>query len=193
MPEASTTTTMPSVTEHFHRPGGSLFAAAIVAFVLLIILAAFLKGSKPWLARIQRKPLMTDNEKAFFGRLQRALPGHLVFPQVSFAAFLTDDGELARQKRWAVRARFDRKIADFVVCARGTLEIIALVELDDRTHSATADRQRDEITKAVGYQTIRFQSKQKPSEAEIAALFSRSVALAAGKGPLPNLPRDHCR
>ena len=98
----------------------------------------------------------------------------------------TDDGELARQKRRAVRARFDRKIADFVVCARDTLEIIALVELDDRTYLGnrrTGNATRS--TKAVGYQTIRFQSKQKPSEAEIAALFSRSVALAAGKGPPP--------
>lgn len=42
---------------------------------------------------------------------------------------------------WSVRARFDRKIADFVLCERGTLKVLALVELDDRTHTAKADRQ----------------------------------------------------
>jgi Protein of unknown function (DUF2726) len=124
---------------------------------------------------------MTENEKAFFNRLQRALPGHTVFPQVSFAAIMTDDGRLTQQKRWAVRSRFNRKIADFVVCERETLEIIALVELDDRTHSAMADRNRDELTKAAGYQTIRFQSNQWPSEGEIAALFKDSVSFPASK------------
>lgn len=37
-----------------------------------------------------------------------------------------------------------------------------------RTHSAAKDRCRDDLTKAAGYQTNRFQSKQKPTEAEIA-------------------------
>jgi hypothetical protein len=35
--------------------------------------------------------------------------------------FLTDDGQLSRNAQWALRARFDRKIADFVICERGTL------------------------------------------------------------------------
>jgi very-short-patch-repair endonuclease len=48
---------------------------------------------------------------------------------------------------------------------------VALIELDDRTHKASADRQRDAITKAAGYQMFRFKSNQKPSLTEIAALF----------------------
>ena len=152
----------------------------LFALLLLALAVVFLRDRKPWLQRIRRKALMTENEKAFFRTLQQALPGHHVFPQVSFAAFLTDDG---KQKRLAVRARFDRKIADFVVCNRETCEIVALVELDDRTHSAARDRSRDELTKAAGYQTIRFQSRQKPDEAEIAAIFKHSAALAVSKQP----------
>jgi very-short-patch-repair endonuclease len=53
---------------------------------------------------------------------------------------------------------------------------VAVVELDDRMHDAKADRQRDAITRAAGYQTIRYQSRQKPSESEIAALFQHSRA-----------------
>lgn len=149
--------------------------------VVTLLLAApavflFLWVRRPWLARIRRKPLLTANEAEFFHRLLRALPGFYVFPQVSFGAFLTDDGQLSRNAQWAVRANFDRKIADFVVCERGSLKIVAVVELDDRTHDAQADRQRDAITKAAGYQTIRYQSRQKPSEAEIAALFQHARA-----------------
>jgi len=49
-----------------------------------------------------------------------------VFPQVSFAAFLTDDGQLSRNATWNLRAKFDRKIADFVICERGTLKVVAV-------------------------------------------------------------------
>jgi hypothetical protein len=148
--------------------------AAVALLVTAPAVSLFLRGRKPWLARLQRKPLLTANEVEFFHRLQRALPGFHVFPQVSFGAFLTDDGQLSRNAQWAVRAKFDRKIADFVICERGTLKIMAVVELDDRTHDVSADRQRDAITKAAGYQTIRYQSRQKPSEAEIAALFKHA-------------------
>jgi hypothetical protein len=162
---------MPSLSQTLHFGVSSTLLISLGTLVLLAMAAVLARGGKPWLSRIQRKPLMTENEKAFFRTLQRALPGHHVFPQVSFAAFLTDDRKLTQQKRWAVRSRFDRKIADFVVCDRETCEIVALVELDDRTHSAAGDQNRDELTKAAGYQTIRFQSRQKPTESEIAARF----------------------
>jgi hypothetical protein len=148
-----------------------------VAVALIVLAFALLFRSRtPWLARIKPKSLLTANETEFFHRLQRALNGYHVFPQVAFGAVLTDDGQLASKARWSVRAKFDRKIVDFVICERGSLKIVALIELDDRTHSASADRERDAITKAAGYQTFRFQSKQKPSEAEIAALFQHAQA-----------------
>ncbi len=56
------------------------------------------------------------------------------------------------------------------------MTIVALIELDDSTHVASADRKRDAITKAAGYQTLRFQSRQKPTEHEIAALFQHVAA-----------------
>jgi hypothetical protein len=130
-------------------------------------------------SHIRRKSLFTPNEAEFFHRLQRALPTYEVFPQVSLAALLTDDGALSRKAQWGLRARFDRKMVDFVIWDRRTLNVVALVELDDRTHVASADRKRDALTSAAGYQTLRFQSKQKPSVAEIAALFEHARAWIA--------------
>lgn len=149
---------------------------------MLFLAAALVSRRKTWLSRIRRKPLLTPNEAEFLRRLQRALPAYAVFPQVSFAALMTDDGKLSDSARWAVRARFDRKIADFVICDRRTLEIVALVALDDRTHVAHADRQRDALTRAAGYQSLRFQSKNKPSEAEIAELFRHAAAWMSTAG-----------
>jgi hypothetical protein len=160
----------------FPQASDPVTLAALAALTLLAAVALFLKSRKPWLSHIQRKPLLTPNEAEFFRRPRRALPDYAVFPQVAFAALLTDDGRLSGSARWSVRARFDKKIADFVICDRQTLQVLALVELDDRTHNAAADRQRDAITKAAGDQTLRFPSKQKPRDAEIAELFRHARA-----------------
>lgn len=150
--------------------------ACIAGLLILVPVIILLRNQTSWLRHIQRKPLLTPNEAEFFHRLQRALPAFQICPQVSFAAFITDDGRLSRNARWSLRARFDRKIADYVICERGSLQVVALVELDDSTHVASADRKRDALTKAAGYQTLRFQSRQKPSESEIAALFQHARA-----------------
>ena len=42
----------------------------------------FVRSRKPSLTRLRRKTLLTANEAEFFRRLQRALPGFHVFPQV---------------------------------------------------------------------------------------------------------------
>lgn len=165
-----------ALTDSYPFLADPLNVAGVAVLIVLAVALLLVRGRKSWLARIQRKSLLTSNETEFFHRLMRALPSYWVFPQVSFAAFLTDDGKLARNARWSLRARFDRKIADFVVCERGSLKIVALIELDDSTHSASADRKRDALTKAAGYQTLRFQSRQKPTEAEIAALFRHAQA-----------------
>lgn len=60
-----------------------------------------------------------------------------------------------------------------MIFASYTLDVLLVIELDDRTHDAGQDRQRDAITKAAGYQTLRFQSKHKPTVAEIASLFAK--------------------
>jgi hypothetical protein len=133
-----------------------------------------LRGRKPWLTRLRRKPLLTTNEAVFLHRLQRALPRFHVFPQVSFSAFLTDDGQLSGKAQWAVRAKFDRKIADFVVCDREALRVVALIEL---MTACTPHRQTGSGTPSPTRQAIRrfrYKSKQKPTEAEIAALFQHA-------------------
>ena len=51
-------------------------AALALAAVLLV------RNRRSWLTSVRRKPLLTANEAEFFHRLQRALPGFRIFPQV---------------------------------------------------------------------------------------------------------------
>jgi len=145
----------------------------VIAFALLLASVALCRYWQPWRAHLRARPVMTANEAEFFYRLSRALPACHVFPQVSFSALVSVDERLSARQRFDVRRRFGWKCADFVICQRGTLTVLAVIELDDRTHRASADRKRDATLAAAGYRTLRFLSTRKPSEAEIAALFPR--------------------
>jgi len=143
-------------------------AALVVAAILLALLAARRRAPVP---EVAAKPFLTGNEREFLGRLERALPETRIHAQVSMGALLRPARAaggrkgLARQR--AVRARFDRKICDFVVEDRRSGAILCVVELDDRTHVAARDRARDAMMARAGYRTLRFESRAKPDAAGI--------------------------
>jgi hypothetical protein len=153
--------------------------ATIIAAVAFLLLAGFrlLRSLRPWQSYLRSKPILTANEKEFFYRLQRALPTYHVFPQVAFSALITLDPQLGGKHQFSIRRRYGWKIADFVICKPDTFAVLAIVELDDRTHNASADRKRDALMRAAGYQTLRFQSKHKPTVTEITDLFARLAPL----------------
>jgi very-short-patch-repair endonuclease len=98
-----------------------------------------------------RRPL-TAFEQQMYGALVTALPECVILAQVAFSALLTTDGQSHRN-------RFDRKVADFVVCSR-RMTPIAVIELDDSSHrnKSAADAQRDAMLRNAGLTTLRYQS-----------------------------------
>lgn len=118
---------------------------------------------------------MTGNETEFFLRLTRALPDHYIFPQVALNALIKTKGYMPTKDFYSLRNAFDRKVADYVVCNRQTFSVVAIIELDDSSHNGKGDKdaKRDTMLNAAGYRTLRFQSKAKPSEQEIAEVFKQ--------------------
>lgn len=119
------------------------------------------------LSSLSKKALLTPNEQEFYGRLVRALPEHKVLAQVSMGALIDVDLTFPGEP-FSARDTFSRKIVDYVVCD-AQLHVVALVELDDATHDAAKDAARDRLTQAAGYRTLRWESRAKPSEAQIRA------------------------
>ncbi|KQQ97325.1 DUF2726 domain-containing protein [Massilia sp. Leaf139] len=158
-------------------------ALVIVAFFVVFFLFAAVvaiqlkkgKGSKRTGAYRRRK-LMTDNEREFFGRLVAALPGHYVFPQVAMAA-LIEAASSDRKTAHGDRLRIAQQRADYVVCDVAG-EVIAVVELDDRTHSQAKDQLRDSRLEQAGIRTVRFQSRNKPTPAAILVAILGAPAAA---------------
>jgi very-short-patch-repair endonuclease len=125
-----------------------LAIAALILFFAMLATRQAAKSRKP--LSLQRKPVMTAREQKMYQLLQTALPECTVLAQVAFSALVTAKG-------WANRNRFDRKVADFVLCSQ-QLNVIAVIELDDSSHAGRErqDKERDAMLRLAGYVTLRY-------------------------------------
>lgn len=131
-----------------------------------------------------KKSLLTDNEKEFFGRLIEALPGFHVFSQVAMGAILQPAASKTDKRNYyRIRGTFAQKIVDYVVCDKN-MDIIVLIELDDRTHSIKRDVQRDAMLIQAGYVVLRYDSKKKPSADLISKIINQQIATRTISGKI---------
>ena len=140
----------------------------LTCVVLALLLAA--RRKKP-VFRVAKRAFLTDNEKEFLLRLEEAFPEHRVMAQVSMGALMAPDVRGGGSEYLSIRSRFAQKVVDYVVLD-DALEVVALVELDDRTHRLEKDAVRDAMTAAAGYVTLRYRSREKPPPKTIRAELS---------------------
>lgn len=137
---------------------------AILFFVILLagFAAVAIKNAKgkSRSGAYRRRRLMTENEEEFFGRLVVALPDHYIFTQVAMSALL-ESASGNKETAHSDRLRIAQQRVDYVVCNK-RCEVVAVVELDDRTHARSKDQLRDARLEQAGIRTVRFQSRQKP-------------------------------
>jgi very-short-patch-repair endonuclease len=155
--------------------------------ILVVLVAGFLvallKNSKRTgrTGTYRQRKLMTDNEAEFFGRLVVALPDHYIFPQVAMSALLETTSS-DKKTAHSDRLRIAQQRVDYVVCTK-RCEVVAVVELDDRTHSRAKDQLRDARLEQAGIRTVRFQAGQKPKVEAIRAMILGSEIAEVNKAP----------
>jgi hypothetical protein len=115
----------------------------------------------------KQKAFLTKNEKEFFNRLVQALPDYYIFPQVSLGALLQPNVKNNDKKNfYSIRGTFSQKIVDYVICSKD-IQVIAIIELDDKTHNKNKDAKRDSMIEEANYKMIRWNSNSKPTIEEI--------------------------
>lgn len=151
-----------------------LIVLAILVVVIAVVLMMASGGSGKTLA-VERKPLMTKREREALAVIEAVFPQHRIYPQVAMGALIKRKSGLSGKERVRVRNRFSQKIVDFVAEDRRSGELL-LIELDDRTHDSAKDKQRDAITHAAGYRTIRI-----PAGTRLDPVTVRSLMADAGQ------------
>jgi len=154
-----------------------LVIAALLLLLAMLAVRANAKSRAP--LRLHRKTVMTAREQQMYRLLQTALPECTVLAQVAFSALVTAKG-------WANRNRFDRKVADFVLCSQ-QLNVIAVIELDDRSHLGRErqDGERDAMLRLAGYVTLRYANfpTQQALRTDIEQLLTQKAGVKANALP----------
>lgn len=150
-----------------------LLGLVVLALVLVIVVRARRQPDLSQQDTFKAKKLLTPNENEFLLRLETALPELRICPQVAMGALLDPSAPRSDRKAYfRQRGQYSQKIVDFVAQRRSDGEVVAIIELDDRTHDSGKDSKRDAMLRSAGYRTIRWDSRRKPDTLAIrAALF----------------------
>jgi len=150
------------------RLGGLIFTA-IVAVAIAALVLAIASKRKPISAKVKRRALLTANELEFLNRLEAAVPEIRFHAQVAMGALLEPafPKKLDRRAYMSIRGTFSQKVVDFVAQDRRSGDVVAVIELDDRTHDASKDGRRDAMLREGAYKDVRWQSTAKPDAAAI--------------------------
>ena len=112
-----------------------------------------------------RSPLFTEAERSFLGVLDQAFSDrYRIFGKVRVADILTPSKGLDR-KTWQITFnKIAAKHFDYVLCTKDSLEVIAVIELDDKSHNSKSAHARDSFLESAcmsaGLKLIRFPAQQ---------------------------------
>jgi len=137
----------------------------ILVVVISVVIPALIKSpaGKGYNYR-QRGPLFTAAERSFLGVLDLAVSdNYRVFGKVRVADII-NPGKGMDRKNWQIAFnKISAKHFDYVLCSKDKLEVIAVIELDDKNHDTKKAMSRDALLenacKSAGLKLVRFQAK----------------------------------
>jgi very-short-patch-repair endonuclease len=131
------------------------------------------------------KQVLSPAEQQLYHRLLRAFPEHVVLSQVALSQLV---GVKKGADFRAVWNRYNRLVADFVVCTRD-FNVVAVLELDDRSHDSPqrqdADRRKAAVLAAAGIPLHRLNVNPLPNESELRSLLGLSARIQPPPGARP--------
>jgi hypothetical protein len=135
----------------------------------------------PW--PVAARNLLTERERSLYHNLLSSYPDHKIFVQVALSQMIGVDRNHPESE--SIRARYKQLVADFVLC-RSDLSVVAVIELDDRSHER-GDRQRADARKNkaladAGIRLIRIPAGALPSEDTLRGLVDAEGRIGEGSG-----------
>lgn len=156
-----------------------------VLFVSVLLIILLLREGGP---KYQPIPIMTPNEVEFFRRISKAVPDAFVFPQVAMSALIAPR-ETDGKKRMAAFRKISQKRVDWAIYTKD-MNIVCIVELDDRTHDPEKDALRDAMLDSAGIPTVRWDSRKKPPVGDIRKTLVE-ISRKVGERRDPSAPARH--
>lgn len=154
----------------------------ILLLLAVVVIATQLAGKGKGIGGLPVEPraLMTDMERRTIGYIEAVIPTARVHAQVSMGALMKPKSGLNRSAWQTTFNRFSSKRVDFVVEDRASGRIMLLIELDDRSHNAARDRERDKLTGRAGYITVRLPASERPTAESVRRHIGNALGIETG-------------
>jgi hypothetical protein len=125
---------------------------------------------EPW--PLSARSLLSKRENEFYHNLLALYPGHQIFVQVALSQLINVDPN--HPECDSIRARYKQLVADFVLCGRD-LSVIAVIELDDRSHERAdrqdADARKNKALADAGIRLVRVPAGRLPTAERLRKLL----------------------
>lgn len=143
----------------------------IVIIVVVIVLLTSKKGPSQKGYRLN-SPLFSKAERSFYGVLLTAVSQeHVLMGKVRVADVLLPEKGLNKSQWQTAFNKVALKHFDFILCEKDTLNVLAAIELDDKSHGSQKAKARDNFLNdacaSAGFTIIRFSAKKTYQIAEI--------------------------
>jgi very-short-patch-repair endonuclease len=114
---------------------------------------------------IQRGALFTVAERSFYGVLEQAISQkYKIFGKVRVADVLKPISKMNKFDWQSAFNKISSKHFDYVLCQKDTLNVVAVVELDDKSHNSKKAINRDafleDVCDGANLKLIRFKAQQ---------------------------------
>jgi Protein of unknown function (DUF2726) len=124
---------------------------------------------EPW--PLSARSLLSKREQLLYRRLVDLYPDHKILVQVALSQLINVDRNHPESE--SIRGRYKQLVADFVLC-RSDLSVVAVIELDDRTHvwpkRKAADARKNKALADAGIRLVRIPAGRLPSQDTLRAL-----------------------
>jgi hypothetical protein len=158
--------------ESFMSDSMLIFFGAILLFVVLKLLFGKNNAAGLPYKYVLNKTLFTPAERSFLGVLDLAVADqYRIFGKVRVADILLPRKGLSKSHWQIAFNKVSAKHFDFVLCNKQTLEVIAVIELDDKSHQKAKLQHRDSLIASAcataGLPLVRFVAKSSYQVTEI--------------------------
>lgn len=159
---------------------------AIVLFIVVIAFTLALKSGGNRIGYRTNGPLFSKAERSFYGVLNQAISDEQVLMgKVRVADILSPEKGLNKSNWQTAFNKIAYKHFDYILCEKSTLNVLAAIELDDKSHQSKRSISRDtflnEACKSAGFKLIRFPAQKAYQISEVKKQIELAFVEANGE------------
>ena len=152
--------------------------AIFVVVVLFLKSGQFSKQPPDTFPYEKQNMLLSPAERSFFGVLEQVIgESHRIFVKVRLGDLFKIKSGLGNSGRTTAFNRIKAKHVDFVICSNKSVDVLAAVELDDKSHNSRKRQERDsfvdKVFEAAGVPLGHIAAQKSYSVQEVSAIVSR--------------------